>query len=480
MLSNDDAGLEKATGLTRRSFLTAAAVPWIVSVSALGADGTTPPSERIGVGLIGRGAMGSGHLRRLLNDAGVQVLAVCEVDRLRREEGQREVEEKYASLRSSGLYRGCTAYNDYRDMLARPDIDAVVIATPDHWHAVQSIDAARAGKDVYCEKPISMTIQEGRRLVDTIRRYARVFQTGTQYRTIPTIHQVVGFIRGGGLGKVKAVFATVNNLAGFLGAPRYRPYSRVLNLDKTGSSYVPLDFPLPAEPVPPGLDWDLWQGPAPRRPFCRAYHENPSPGVVPWSFCVDFGLTSLTWNFSHAADVIQYALGMENSGPVEILHPHSGRYPTMTCRYANGILLHFVDHWGMVKSVYHAVPATARLAGNFGGVIVGERGWLTTMYGGGPIEGEPRELVEAIGLKSREVVWGQPDHHANWLECIRTRQRPSCDEEIGHRSASLGHLGLTAYRLQRSLHWDPITETYTGDEQANRLRSRPMRPPWRI
>jgi hypothetical protein len=471
----------------RRAFLkrgaTAAgilAAPWFVPASARGADGSLAPSNRIGVGLIGRGAMGSGHLRRLAGDPGFQLLAVCEVDAQRREAGRSAVEQMYAAARTSGAYRGCAAYNDYRELLARQDIDAVLIATPDHWHALQSIDAAKAGKDVYCEKPVSVTIQEGRRIAETVRRYGRVFQTGTQYRSIPTIRQVVQFVRDGGLGKVKAAFTVLSSLAGFLGAERYRRYAQVLNVETCGKSYVPLDFPLPAEPVPEGLDWELWVGPAPWRPFNRLYHENPSPGVVPWSFSDAFGVTSSTWFLSHAADVIQYALGMEKSGPVEIIHPNSGEFPTLTCRYATGTLLHFVDHWGMVKDLYQAVPATARLAGNFGGVFVGERGWVTSMSAGGAIEGGPEELFARMALKTREVNIGANNHHANWLACIRTRQAPSADEEIGHRSASLGLLAYLAYRTGQSLKWDPVKEEFPGNDAANRLRARAARPPWRI
>jgi hypothetical protein len=170
---------------TRREFLgrtvtlsAVAAVPWVISSSALGANENISPSERITVGLIGNGLMGNGHLHRLIGDRGVQVLAVCDVDRLRREDGKRYVEETYAADRSNGTYHGCAAYNDYQELLARPDLDAVVIVTPDHWHTLQAIDAAKAGKDIYCEKPISITIQQGRRLVETVRRYGRVFQTG--------------------------------------------------------------------------------------------------------------------------------------------------------------------------------------------------------------------------------------------------------------------------------------------------------------
>jgi hypothetical protein len=473
--------------MRRREFLKrsavaagALAVPAFIPSSARGADGSTPPSERINVGLIGRGAMGSGHLRRLVGDQGFQVLAVCEVDSARREEGKNIVEAHYAVARASGEYKGCAACNDYREMLARPDIDAVVIATPDHWHSLQAIDAAKAGKDIFLEKPISMTIQEGRRVVEAVQRYGRVFQTGTQYRSIPMIRQVCQFVREGGLGKVNQAFTLLNTLGGFIGGGRFQKYAEVMNAGKLGRSYVPVDFPLPAEPVPEGLDWELWVGPAPWRPFNHLYHTNPSPGVVPWSFDDAFGVTSSTWHLSHSADVIQYGLGIETGGPVEIIHPNTGQFPTLTARYASGTLLHFVDHWGMVKDVYKAVPAKARLEGNFGGVFVGERGWMTSMTTGGRIEGEPEDLFEAMGVKNREVNHGGNTHHSNWLECIRSRKQPSSHEEIGHRSASIGHLTNIAFWTGQSLKWDPVKEEFAGNETANRLRSRATRAPWRI
>ncbi|MFH1716649.1 MAG: Gfo/Idh/MocA family oxidoreductase [Planctomycetota bacterium] len=474
-------------GVNRRQFLKHAAAfsglissPWIVSSPARGTEGNVAPSERITVGLIGKGLMGSGHLRRLAGDREVQVLAVCDVDRSRREDGKRLVEETYAAESSRGSYQGCAAYNDYRELLARTDIDAVVIVTPDHWHTLQAIEAARAGKDVYCEKPISITVRQGRRLVEEVRRYGRVFQTGTQYRSIPTVRQVCEFVRSGGLGQVKSVFTLWTSLAGFLGAARFKPYAQGMDAKTCGRSYVPVDVPLPAEPVPEGLDWDLWVGPAAWHPYNSLYHINPSPGVVPWSFCDDFGAVSVTWHHSHSADVIQYALGAENSGPVEFIHPNSGQYPTLTCKYANGTLLHMVDNWAMVKDLYKAVPETARLAGNFGGVFVGERGWVTSMTTGGQIEGGPETLFEEMKLKTRQVNPGENNHHANWFECIRTRRQPSCHEEIGHRGASLGHLTIIAYMLQRSLKWDPAAEEFIGDEAANRLLARSMRAPWHI
>ena len=468
---------------TRRQFLkrtsiaaSALAAPWIVPASVRGA---MAPSNRLTFGVIGPGLMGSGHVRRLIHDPGIQVLAVCDVDSIRRENAKNTVDAAYAADRASGAYKGCAAYNDYRELLARRDIDAVVIATPDHWHTLISIDAAKAGKDVYCEKPISVTIGEGRQLVETIRRYGRVFQTGTQYRSIPTIRRVVQFVREGRLGKVKQVFTLLDPIYWALKDPRFSAVWQTLDPEAHKSTYTPIDFPLPAEPVPPGLDWPMYVGPAPWREYNRVYHINPSPGVVPWCFSDAFGVAAITWHLSHSTDVIQYGLGMETSGPVEILHPSSGQFPTVTCRYANGTLLHFVDHYGMVRDVYHSVPPTARLAGNFGGVFVGERGYITSMSTGGPIDGTP-EILNELAAATREVNIGANNHHQNFFDCIRNRNQPSCHEEIGHRGASIGHLAFICHKLKRNLKWDPVKEEFPGDEAANRLRARPMREAWRV
>jgi hypothetical protein len=424
--------------------------------------------------------MGSGHLRRLAHDPGFQLVAVCDVDQVRREGGRKAVEDIYSGNAGSA-YQGCLACNDYREILARSDIDAVLIATPDHWHTLQSIHAAKAGKDIYCEKPLTVNLREGRELVDTVRRYGRVFQTGTQYRSIPAIRKTCKFVREGRLGKIKAVFTPYSPIRSFLGGDRVKPFLDTLNLDECGKSYAPMDFALPPEPVPEGLDWDLWVGPAPFRPYNQLYHVNPSPGVVPWSFCDAFGVTSSTWFLSHAADVIQWALGYETSGPVEIIHPSSGQYPTLTCRYADGTLLHLVDHWGIVKDVYKAVPADARLAGNFGGLFVGERGWITNMSASGPLEASRESLFEEMGIvRTPEVNIGSNTHHANWLECIHTRKSPSADEEIGHRGASLGHLLNITTLIGHSLKWDPDREQFISEPIANRLLSRALRAPWRV
>ena len=332
-------------------------------------------------------------------------------------------EEIYSTARPGGTYRGCAAYNDYREVLSRPDIDAVVIATPDHWHALQAIDAAKAGKDIYCEKPVSLTLREGRQLVETVRTYGRVFQTGTQYRSNPTKCRVCQFVRDGGLGRVKAAFTPWHNNMGWM-ANYFKPYAKKLNVADIMDSTVPVNAYLPAEPVPQGLDWDLWVGPAPWQPYHPLYHRNPRPGVVPWSWSESFGAVSVTWLHSHSADVIQYALGVEASGPVEIVHPSSGEFPTLTCRYANGTLLHHVDpyHWDQVKTLYHAVPAAAKLSGSFGGLFVGERGWVLATTG--RVEAGPERLFEEMKLETREIGGGDA-HYVNWFDCIRTRRPPS-------------------------------------------------------
>ena len=165
---------------------------------------------------------------------------------------------------------------------------------------------------------------------------------------------------------------------------------------------------------------------------------------------------------------------------MEIIHPKSGQFPTLTCRYANGVLLHHIENWKQAKELYHAVPADARLEGLFGGLFVGERGWITSMSAAGPIEGGPKGLLEEMRLKTRAVTIGANNHHSNWIDCIRSRQQPSSHEEIGHRSASLGHLVSLSYKLGRSLKWDPVKEEFHNNEAANRLRSRAMREPWQI
>jgi predicted dehydrogenase len=448
------------------------------SYVALGNEAVSP-NERIRIGQIGRGCVGRGHLRRLAWEPSIELVALCEVDRSRLEDGLAEVAAAHAMRADGGSQPGCKGYNDYRELLARDDIDAVVIVTPDHWHTPQSIHAVEAGKDVYCEKPISISVDEGRQLADAVRRHGRVFQNGSQYRTRTEIRRACDFIRKGGLGRIKSVFTTWGPL-GVLHSNRLKPYAAFTNPKVMGSSMTPMDFALPAEPVPDGLDWDLWVGPALWRPYSRAYHANPIPGVVPWSFCEDFGVAASTGYHSHAADVIQYALGVEESNPVEFLHPADSDFPTLTYRYENGVHLHLAKNWKQAQELYDVLPKDVQFDGNFGGIFVGERGWLTTMSSGSGVKGGPDDLMAEYKLPIHDVDMGGKDHHANWLECIRTREKPYSHAEIGHRTAALGHLTIIAYKLGRSLKWDPVREVFPEDDQANRLLRRAKRAPWRI
>jgi predicted dehydrogenase len=264
------------------------AAPYVITATALGKDDAVAPGNRITLGLIGIGAMGQGHLRCFLQYPEAQVLAVCDVDQWRRENARKTVAETYAAAQPGGTHRGCQAYRDLRDLLARADIDAVVIATGDNWHGPASVMAAQAGKDIYCEKPISKTIGEARAMVEAARRYGRVFQIGLQQRSTAEFRKACRLVRDGRIGQVKHVYV------GFPGT------SEEVNL--------------PAEPVPDGLDWDLWLGPAPWRPFHRRFHVyGRPPHVVPWHFCRDFGGGNLTSNTVHAFDVVQWGLGMDES-----------------------------------------------------------------------------------------------------------------------------------------------------------------------
>ncbi len=431
----------------------AMAAPLFVRAAARGKDGSVAPSERITLGFIGVGIMGGGHLRVFLRDPDVQVVAVCDVDRWRRENAKATVESAYADAQPSARYRGCTAYNDLREMLARDDLDAVLIATGERWHVPASVLAAQAGKDIYCEKPLSFTIREARTVVEVARRYDRVFQTGLQQRSTPEFRYACELVQQGRLGQLKIVYVNF---------PGVNP-----------------EVSLPPEEAPAGLDWDLWLGPAPWRPFHSRFHKYGKPErVVPWYFYRDFSAGNLTTNAVHNFDVVQWALGMDESGPVEITAPETGLVPSLTYRYANGVLLQ-VD-WKLDPKK-HFVPQgwdVETKIENFGAVFVGDQGWIHVGRQG-YLRSFPEKIISDWSGRPDETH-PIPDHHRNWLECIRTRQRPACDVAIGARSTIVAHLGCIAHWTGRTLHWDPAKEEFIGDDEANRMRSRAMRQPWRI
>ncbi|MCC6698126.1 MAG: Gfo/Idh/MocA family oxidoreductase [Candidatus Hydrogenedentes bacterium] len=431
--------------LNRRQFLkrgaagtaAALALPNIIPATALGAEGATPASDRISIGLIGMGKMMGGHVGTLLGRSDCQIVAVCDVEAGRLETYKQRVNEFYAQKEGAGSFKGCEAYGDYRELLARADIDAVLIATPEHWHALQVVDAAKAGKDIYCEKPLSHTIHEARAMVNAVRRYGRVFQTGSQQRSSREFRVACELVRNGRIGTVQTIHVNV-------GGP-------------------PTDCYLPAEPTPEGLNWDMWLGPAPYRP----YHSDIAPPVTfggwpNWREYRDYsGGMMCDWG-AHHFDIAQWGLGMDGSGPVEIYAPGTGGYDLLTYKYANGVVMHHGGGSG----------------GRAGVEFIGSEGRV--MVNRGYIETDPGTILDTPILPDDIHLYHSDNHHDDWFKCMRTRNKPICDVEVGCSSITVCHLGNTAYRLKRPLKWDPAAEQYVDDEEANRTLSRPMRSPWTL
>jgi predicted dehydrogenase len=420
------------TQVSRRDFVkgasaVAVSAPYFLTSSALGAEGRPPASERITMGFIGVGGMGGANLGSFLGFGEVQVLAVCDVDPKSREEKQRGVEERYADAKAGGTYRGCDAYNDFRELAARDDLDAVCVATPDHWHALAAVEALRNGKDVYCEKPLSLTIHEARAMANAVRRYGRVFQTGSQQRSESNFRFACEMVQSGRIGKVETVHVSVGGPSG--------------------------DCYLPPEPVPDGLDWDRWLGPAPYRPFNSGLHP------FNWRGYRDYSGGGMTDWGAHHFDIAQWGLGMDHSGPVEVTPPDGKEVKMLTYKYANGVTL------------YHGGGANGVLFTGTDGKVEVNRGYLQTW---------PAELQEQPTGSGEVHLYDSRNHRGNFLECIRTRRKPVCDVEIGCRSVTVCHLGNLAYWLNRPLKWDPVKEEFLGDAEANRWLERAYRGEWRL
>lgn len=427
-------------GMDRRGFIkraagtVAAAVgfPCVVPSSVFAQGGQTPPSERITLGFIGCGKQSQHLTRSFLNSPGTHVVAVCDVDKLKLARNKTIVEDHYANA-SGASYKGCDTYGDFRDLLARDDIDAVVISTPDHWHAINVIESCRAGKDIYCEKPLSQTVAEARAMVNAVREYDRVFQTGSMQRSDWHFRLGCELVRNGYIGQLQHI--TVG-----IGGP-------------------PEDRPLAAQPVPDYLDWDMWLGPV----LWRPYNEELAPpisfdGFPNWRYHSEFGGGGMTDWGAHHFDIAQWGLGMDESGPVEIIPPDGKEYKVLTYRYANGVT--------MVRDSANGVLFTGTE-----GKVETNRGHLKTW---------PDELKD-VKLRAEEIhLYESSNHYVDWLDAIRKRSRPICDIETGCRSVTVCHLGNIAYKLQRPLKWDPSREVFVGDDEANRLLSRAYRSPWRL
>jgi len=420
--------------VTRRAFLkgatAAAAVPYFVPASALGRGGFKPPSERITMGFIGIGNMGGGHLRRFAGNKQVQIVAVCDVDASVRKRSRETVEQGASEQREAGTFKGCTEYNEFEKLLARPDIDAILMAPPDHWHAIIAIAAARAGKDIYCEKPLSLTVREAWAMVDGVRRYGRVFQTGSQQRSANNFRYACELVRSGRIGKLQTVHVRV-------GMPSQEKY-------------------LPEEPVPEGFDWDRWLGPAPWQPYNSERASGSYSGG--WRRIRDYSGGMMTDWGAHHFDIAQWGMGMDGGGPVEIIPPDGKDYDTLTYKYASGV------------TMYHGGDNGVLFTGTEGKVQV-NRSYFRTW---------PERIgQEPIGPNDVHL-YKSPGHQQDWIDCIRTRRRPICDVVVGASSVTVCHLGNIAYWLGRPLKWDPVKREIIGDEEASRWLDRPNRAPWRL
>jgi predicted dehydrogenase len=457
--------ISTGAGLSRRKLLTGAAAtgaaPLIVRPAVLGRAAVAAPSDRINLGFIGLGTLGPIHLRAFLGSPEVQVLAVCDVDRKRRETAKAAVETAYAEERAKDRYSGCGEYNDFRELLAREDIDAVVITVGDRWNGVMAAMAAEAGKDIYCEKPVSVTIQEARGMANAVRRYGRILQTGLQQRSEPQFRKAIEMIHDGRLGRLKMVYP---------------------NLPGTSK-----DVNLKPEPVPEGLDWELWLGPAPWRPYNTRFHPyGQSKGVTPWAFCRDFAGGQLTNGTVHNFDIVQWGVGADSSGPVEIIPVGVNGAKSLTFRYANGVPVQVVD-WQLDPKI-HEIPEgyddftkwSQKQGTDFCVVFVGEKGWIHVGRMGF-LRAYPKEILDGwTYTPDRPRTPGPTLHHRNWLQSIRSRERPIAHEDIGAGSTIVAHLGNIATWTGRALRWDPVKEEFENDEEANRMRSRALRAPWTI
>jgi len=431
--------LQTRRGFLKRAALGAAgaiAVPTIVPRRALGFAGEEGANEQIVVGIIGMGVRGNQLVDNVPGSG--RIAAICDADARKTAEAAKEHR------------RDWSIHQDYREMLDRSDVDAVLISACDHHHVLAGMLACEAGKDVYVEKPLSLYIREGRALVRAVRKYGRVAQTGTQQRTMEMNRFACEFVRDGGIGGIHAV-----ECINFKG---------------------PIPYPakgLPEEPIPKGVDWDLWQGQAPARPFNMRLFAHWTDGVGGWwGNWADYSNSQLTGLGSHAFDMVQYALGMDETGPVELWPIEEGPRAKIRFRYANGVevRLRFPD-----ARPYRGPRNGAIFVGNDCKIEINRNKFTTN----------PPDFIKnlpdpKLAEKWEGEGWLAHGHVQNWFDCIRSRERPNADVEIGHRSASVCQLLVITRQLGRRLKWDPQTETFPDDEEANALLDRPRRKGWEL
>lgn len=422
-----------ATGrdLTRRALLGRAAgiaVPCIVPASALGRGAQAAPSERINLAGIGIGRRGTFVLRNMLREPDVQAVAISDVRRDRREAAKALVDQHYGN-------KDCATYRDLRELLARKDIDAVLIAISDRWHTLASVMAMRAGKDVFCEKPVSVTIAQSRILADTAKKLGRVFQAGTQRRSEEPFVFAVQLARSGKLGKLHTL--TGHIMKGFA---------------------KPQELPAEPEPDREELDWDLFLGPIRFRPYNRRYVDNRMLDPDLWAGGI------AEWG-SHTFDLCQWANDSVGTSPVEYEFPNNDTSEGLVARYANGVKLQMT---------------AGHFPGSCGARFEGAEGWAECSDGP-RLKVFPESLLEERKRLVDQYVAesGRPlSHNRDFFDCVKSRRQPTANADVAHRAHTISHAASICMQLRRNLKWDPAREEFTGDEEANRLRSRPMRSPY--
>ncbi len=422
--------------MKRRDLLkkaSALAAPMVVPGAVLGKDGGTAPSNRIHMGLIGHGLIMGGHRGYHLQRKDVQVLAVCDVYEDRREKAKEEVEKRYADREGMGSYKGCDAYHEYEKIMDRDDIDAVVVGTPDHWHAPISVAAMRSGKDVYVEKPMTLTIEEGKVMREVSQRYGRILQVGSQQRSERAFRQACEIVRNGWIGKVHTIYARLGSFA-----PPHHP---------------------PAEPIPKGFDYDRWLGPTPWFPYNEERVKGNYGGG--WRRFWEYGSRKNGDWGAHHFDIIQWALGKDDSGPVKFIPKGFEGTEYQTHLYADGTKV-LRDHDTPNGHMIH---------------FIGDEGTVSVSRGG-RIDSTPKSLASKDAGPNDIHLYESRDHRGNWLDGIRTRKPTICHVGIGHRTSCICHCSGIAERLGRPIEWDPEKEVIVGDDDAARWMDRPRRAPF--
>jgi predicted dehydrogenase len=387
------------------------------------------PNDQIVMAAIGVGGQGTGIMKAAKGKPGVKFIAVCDVD------------ANNAKKAAKAVGKGCREYKDFRELLSREDLDAVTVGTVDHWHALTSIAAMKAGCDVYCEKPLSLTIEEGKAMLTAARKYDRVFQTGSQQRSDNRYRLACELVRNGRIGKVHTVEARIGD--------------------------NPIGGPFKTSPVPEGLDWDFWQGPTPDVPYVteRCHYE--------FRWWYEYSGGKLTDWGAHHNDIAQWGLGKDGSGPISVTA--TGVEPS---KKPNSYNCH--PHFAVTYTYADGTHLITSSDGENGNRFIGDKGWI--FVNRERIEASDPKLIKEPLPKDATRLYVSNDHMSNFIEGVRTRKRPICDVEIGYRSVTVCHLGAIALRLGIPLNWDPEAEKFVGPraDKGNAMISREMRSPWRL